>query len=117
MCKSYRKINYNEMKDEEFQLKDFFKSLTLSRARTLFSVKVNMIPAPMNYMSDPTSISQGWVCKSCNDNLLCGTSHLSVCRRFQHLQDIDWGNDLEVANYFNRIIKIREDDEKEDNNV
>ena len=112
MCKTYRKINCNEMEEEEFQLKDFFKSLTLSRARTLFSVKVNMIRASMNYMSDPISISQGWVCKSCSDNVLCSTSHLTVCRRFQHLQNIDWGNDHQVANYFIKIIKIREDDEK-----
>ena len=104
MCKNYRKVDYDTIKEEEFKLQDFFECLTLSKARTIFSVKVNMIHAPMNYMSDPMNSGEGgWLCKSCDDKLLCSTNHLKVCSRFRHLQNIDWTDDAEVAIYFQVI--------------
>ena len=53
MCKGLKKVDYFQLKNEDFELKEYFKTLSLKQSRTLFSIKTNMVNAKMNYMSDP----------------------------------------------------------------
>ena len=53
MCRKYKKVDYFQLKEEDFELKDFFRTLSLSESRMIFKIKTNMVKAKMNTMSDP----------------------------------------------------------------
>ena len=108
MCKGLKKIDYFQLKDEEFELKEFFKKLSLKQSRTLFAIKTNMLNAKMNYMSDPRFSSEMWKCVECNQQ--CTTEHLKRCIKYERLRtNMDWSNDEKVIDYFQKVIKSREE--------
>ena len=45
MVRFLKKVDYFQVKDEEYKLKDFFKTLTLTQARTQFLISTNMARA------------------------------------------------------------------------
>ena len=111
MCKGYKKINYFQLSDEDFELKEFFRTLSLSESRTMFAIKTNMVKSKMNYMSDPMFSKEMWRCEICN--MQCSTEHITVCSKYKRLRtNIDWSSDKEVVKYFQSVIKLREEDDK-----
>ena len=108
MTRGLKKIDYFELQNEEFGLKDFFKTLTLSQGRTKFSILTNMIPAKMNYMSDPAFSKALYEC-DCKEGLLSSTRHFKFCKKFDFLRlNIDWTNDQQVIEYFQQALKLEE---------
>ena len=117
MCKHYRKLDYFELREDTFELKRFFKDLPLARARTLFCIKVNMIRyTKMNFMNDPVFAKQNYKCENCDK--LCSTDHILICEGYKQLREgKDLSSDSDLITYFQDVIRIRENNEKEKNIV
>ena len=106
--RSIKKVDYLLLKEEKFELKDFFRNLSLAESRTMFAIKTNMVRAKMNYMSDKNYAHDMWKCNECN--MQCSTEHIKVCPKYRHLRtNIDWENDGMIVKYFQQVIKLRED--------
>ena len=112
MIKSLKKVDYFELKDEQCELKDEFKTLTLSQARTHFLIVTNMIRAKLNYMSDPVYSKELYRC-DCGEELLCSTKHYKVCKKYEKYRtNIDWTKNTQVIQYYQTVLKMRENEEK-----
>ena len=72
-----------------------------------------MLPAKMNFMSDPMNIKQQYKCTDCDENAIESSDHMRVCKAFKHLRtNIDWTSDQDCAKYFQRVMKLREINDK-----
>ena len=77
----------------------------------MFAIKTNMVQSKMNFMSDPRYSKEMWRCEECNKQ--CSTEHTTICSKYKQLRtNIDWSSDKEVVKYFQSVIKLREEDDK-----
>ena len=74
MMKNLKKIDYFQLKDNNYKINEVFKTLTLSQARTHFLILTNMVRAKLNYMSDPVYSRDLYKCE-CEEGLLSSTQH------------------------------------------
>ena len=112
MIKKLKKVDYFQLKNEKYELNEVLRTLTLSGARTHFLILTNMIRAKTNYMSDPVYSRELYLC-DCGDGLLCSTQHYKVCRKYEKFRmNIDWTDNNQVIRYYQKILKLRENEEK-----
>ena len=112
LIRPLKKVDYFTVKDKEYKLKDFFKTLTLAQARTQFLISTNMARAKINYMSDPVYSKELYLC-DCEEGLICSTMHFKVCSKYEkHRQNIDWTDNVQVIQYYEKVLKLREIEEK-----
>ena len=110
--KPYKKIDYFKMKDEPFEMKGYLKTMTLARARTLFSLKVGTTQSiRYNHMSDKKYASELWMCpNSCNR--IESLSHIAyMCPKYdspKKNRDII-NSDRDLADFFRDIVKMRDE--------
>ena len=83
------------MKDEEDSKKEYLEQLTLSEARTLFRVRTRMVKCKMNQSGDKKNKSSLWKCGECG--FIDSQAHI-----------IHWNSDVDVANYFKEVLRIRD---------
>ena len=136
-CKSYKKLNYNKLSLEKFELKEYFKSMTISRARLFFKIQSSVTPTVrINFKSDKKFKSQKWICTDCmqenneksieqNNDVVtinissreyCGFTdsqeHLMLqCRANEDLREGKdvVGNNEDCVSFFQQLIKRRLD--------
>ena len=71
-------IDYWKLKDEPFELKKYFKELTLRDARVKFSLDTKMFrELKAEFSSDPKNEAQLWVCEFCLR--VQSLRHMKVC--------------------------------------
>ena len=76
------------------------------------NILTNMIRAKTNYMSDLVYSRELYLC-DCGDGLLCSTQHYKVCRKYEKFRmNIDWTDNNQVIRYYQKILKLRENEEK-----
>ena len=65
--KSYKKLKYDDFKDEEFRVQPYLQKLNIPQARTMFKLKSLMTPTVrMNFLSDPKHAADIWTCIGCS---------------------------------------------------
>ena len=103
MIRNLRKVDYFDVKDDKYELKEFFKRLTLTQARTQFLISTNMIRAKLNFASDPVFSKELYLC-DCEEGLISSRKHFKVCKKYEkHRRNI---------NYYVKVLKLCEDEEK-----
>ena len=106
-----KKVDYQKLMTEEFQLQPYFKSLTVTNARTFFASESGMMKhVKLNFSHDPKYSNSNWVCENEGCNAISSNSHLMWCPGYQTLRigkDIE-KNPLDLIKYFQEIIKIRD---------
>ena len=104
----YKKLDYNSLVDEKFEVKDYFKSLRLSNARLKFRIRTKMVDKiAFNFSSDPKYVGRLWQCMHCER--IDSQSHVLTCVGYKHLRvgkNLDSDNDL--VSYFREVIVLRE---------
>ena len=87
LCRDYKKIDYFQLKHENFEVKSYFKDLTVKESRVLFSIHSNTIScAKMNRMSDPQFLRELYKCSECP--LMSSTSHFLFCEGFSKIRQV-----------------------------
>ena len=115
--KPYKKINYFEMKEEEFKIKDYFKSMNLEEARMMFSLRMKTTKnIKSHFPSDKKYSAKLWKC-SPDCEKIDTIEHIAFdCPKYEHLKhnkDIR-NSDLDLVHFFKEVIKLREDEAKTD---
>ena len=105
MCKGYTKVNYFEMKEEDFGLHESCKTLTLIESRSLFAIKYCMNRASkLNFASDPVFSKQLYLCE-CGE--ISSNLHFRYCRKYEFLRiGKDLSSDKVLVQYFHDINKL-----------
>ena len=63
----YKKVNLDELKDEDFQPKKYLSELSVTKARLRFKIKSQMTPTvKMNFQSDTQYKLDLWACPGCS---------------------------------------------------
>ena len=113
---SYKKLRFEDYKDEKFKTQPYLSTLNISDARTRFKIKSLMTPTiKMNFPSDPGYTRDLWNCPGCSeDGDVAGCrdtqSHVLICPGYAFLRhDIDLSQDKNLVRYFKEVIKIRLD--------
>ena len=115
--KEYKKLDYNELKLEHCDLKNYMRTLNLFDARLRFKIRAHMTPTiQMNFKNDPTFKANLWSCTGCDrinkDSLapvnVDTQAHVLVCVGYTDLRDgKDLDDDKDLVSYFSAIIRRR----------
>ena len=106
MMKSLSKME--GMKDDIFELKNYFKEMTLQQARMQFKLRTHMTICRMNFSNDMENRQSLWKCNSCETNIDT-QSHIFFCPAYKTLREgKSLDNDTDVVNYFIEVMRIRE---------
>ena len=104
----YRKLDYDQLKNESFEIKDYLKKLQLGNARCKFRIRTKMVEnIAFNFSSDPAYVSRLWCCTHCD--CMDSQSHVLVCDGYKYLrQDRDLSSDNDLVAYFRDVISLRD---------
>ena len=120
--RKYSKLNRKEFENEGLKMKDYICNMSLSDARTTFRVRSSTLPFKMNMKSDRKASEVNWRCDSCFSSntspglTLCPetTSHVLLCPAYAPLREgLSLDSDLDVAKYFQAVLKIRQEEDKQ----
>ena len=109
--KQYKKINYDEIKDETFEVKSYLKSLSLPQARLRMRLRAGMVGSvKFNFQSDKKFTEVNWRC-SCGQ--IDSQRHIeNNCVKYDDLRDkFDTKDDLGLVSFFDAVLKRREEEE------
>ena len=106
--KKYKKLDYEVIKEENCELKDYIKSLNLPDARLKFAMQAKMTKTvQMNFKGEPKYIKNGWKCQDCDTPDT--QDHILRCPCYQQLRvgkNLD--SDKDLVQYFRKVIQVRE---------
>ena len=112
--KTYKKLNYDELTKEEYEVKDYINKLPLAKSRTFMHYRAKMLKGfKMNFQSDPIFEKENFKC-------VCGRissqNHaLNSCDLYEDLLDIHDTESTEgLIDFFDAVLqrKQEEDDKK-----
>ena len=116
--KSYKKLNYEDYKNQELKVQPYLHKLNISQARMRFKIKSLMTPTVrMNFPSDPGYTLDLWRCVGCSsDGDPIGyrdtQRHIIACHGYAALrQEKDMNDDRDLVIFFQQVIKQRQDTE------
>ena len=98
---------------EDFSLKPYFETLSLTEARIKFRIRTYMVKTvKMNFPSDPIYTRELWECNECPQ--IDTQSHiLMTCPGYQHLRvNKNFDNDHDLVKFFQQVIDLRESVDK-----
>ena len=104
----YKKLNAHDLSQEEFETKEYFKELSLPKARTKFAIDTKVLKTvKTNFSSDAKNEEELWKCDQCTR--VDSIRHLIRCPFFADLRvDKDLKNNNEdIVDYFQEIVKYR----------
>ena len=84
--KKYSKLKDGPMMDENFELRDYIKSMKLQDARVKFALRSKMYDVSFNYRNDPKNAAECWRCDSCMSGSIQTQSHILYCEAFSDLR-------------------------------
>ena len=104
----FKKLDYNTLCEEKFEIKDYFKALNLPDARLKFSLRTKMTKTvQMNFKGNPRYAKNGWKCLECDTSDT--QDHIVRCRSYQDIRiGKDLNSDKDLVDYFRAVIKMRE---------
>ena len=106
--KSYTKIDYFEMENDDFEMKKYFKKYLLKDARTKFALDCKMLrTVKSNFSSDKEYRDELWECEAG-----CGRvdtiRHVQVCPGYEALRmNRNMNDSLDVVHYFQDVLELR----------
>ena len=105
----YKKISYEELSKEQFELKPYIRQLNMSLARDKFRLRSKMTrTVKFNFPSDKKFKADMWRCWHCPS--IDSQAHVRVCPAYHELRhDKDLNNDKDLVLYFRQVIKLRDD--------
>ena len=97
-----------EFANEEYGTKEYFKTLSLHDARTIFKKRSKITQhIKMNFPSDEHYRKKLWKCDSCQ-SAIDTQSYVLWCRAYVKLRENkDLNNDQDIAQYLQEVLEIR----------
>ena len=104
----YEKLDYDVLKEERYEAKEYLRTLNLYDARLKFAIRSKMVQTvAFNYSSDPKHSSQLWHCTHCDR--MDSQTHILSCDSYLYLRNgKDLSSDKDLVTYFREVISLRE---------
>ena len=104
----YQKLDYDIVKNEKYEMKDYVKNLYLHEGRMKFQIRSKMVKTvAFNFSSDPKFSSQLWQCSHCDK--MDSQSHILICDSYKPMREgKDLNCDKDLVAYFKDVISLRE---------
>ena len=78
MVKTYKKLDYDQLKEEDYGLKSYLKNMNMNQARTCFAVRSKTLrTVQMNFKNKPEYMYNLWKCICGDDD---DQTHLNHCK-------------------------------------
>ena len=110
LMKSYQKIDYFERKNEDFELKDYIKNMTLENCRVMFGLRSKMTRTiKTHFFSDKEYAKSLWLCTFCEskiDTIFHAKNCIFLAKIRQKYQNLDC--DDQLMGLFKDILKNRD---------
>ena len=74
MTRKYKKIDYDKVAEDDFNMKDYFKTLKVDFARSKFKIISHMMPLALSQKSNMKYKERGWICLGCKGTPSTGVS-------------------------------------------
>ena len=106
--KEYKKINLDELKKENFEIKPYMCKLNLQSARTKFAIRTKMTKTvKLNYKNDPSNKNKLWMCDDCSS--VDSQEHILWCPAYGHLRlEKNLEDDRDLTRYFQQVLQLRD---------
>ena len=107
--KSYKKIDFFSHKEENLEIRSYFKTMNLQQCRTMFSLRAESTKSVKTHqMSNKTYERDDWACKCGEIDTL---SHILRCPEYEHLRESKdlVSSDEDIVKYFQNVIKMRDE--------
>ena len=106
------KIDYIQMKKEQFDIKDYFKTMALTQSRLKFSLDMKMTRTiKSHYFGEKEFADSLWFCPG-HCNRIDSIQHIAwSCEQYDHLKqgkDI-LNNDHDLVKFIQQVIKQRDE--------
>ena len=110
--KRYRKLDYFDLKHEQYELKPYLKTMNLCDARTMFRIRSQMIlQVKLSCMNDEVYANENYACEECG--CISSYSHIKWCPGYEHLRKYkDLNNPTHLVHYFQEVMKLRDETDK-----
>ena len=107
--KTYKKLDYNELSYEVYEVKSYLKNMSIAKSRTNMSIRSKMCrTVQTNFSNDKAYAANLWTCVHCP--AVDSMDHLRWCQGYSHLRDgLDLDTDMDMVTYVQAIIKMREE--------
>ena len=111
--KTSKKFSFLSHKDEDFDIKPYFKSMKLHECRTMFGIRsMTTETIKSHQMSNKDFAKKLWLCKCGETDSI---SHVKRCLIFEEIRtnlDIE-NNETDMVKYFQEVIRLRNDTPEE----
>ena len=104
---SYKKLDVDKLKRDEFQMKEYFNYMKLGDVRTKFAIDNRMVKTvKSDFPSDPTYTDELWQCEECTR--IDSIRHIKICPGYEELRaDKDLRKDSDLVLYFQEVLAKR----------
>ena len=112
--KGFKKLNQEELAQEEFKVKDYLKHLTPIEARVKFALRTQQLRTiRMNQMNNQDFARKLWRCPHCHHDghglSVDSQAHVLMCQSYKHLREVkNMEVDKDLVAYFQSVMKLRD---------
>ena len=110
---TYTKLDVEKLRSEEYEEKDYLRTMNVSSGRTMFSARSSMLSTiQWNFKGNPRYRANNYLCK-CGDRDT--QSSLLNCTSYKHLRDglNVLHSDSDLVKYYQLVIEERRKEERE----
>ena len=94
--------------EEQFQAKEYLKTMKIENARTKFKLRTHMLNVKFNYKHMAQNEKSLWQCDSCQ-TAIDTQSHIMWCPSYSELKEgKNINNDNDLIEYIKSVMKIRD---------
>ena len=107
MTRPSKKLNFENLSQEKFELKEYLTKMNLVDARMKFAIRTRMTASVMMNFKGMTEFKNiGWKCQTCNEPDT--QEHVLICPEYKHLREgKSLSNDNDLVEYFRKVICLR----------
>ena len=108
-ARNYKKIDYLSMACEDYEMKEYFTTLDLNRARIKFRERAKCMKTCMtHFSSDQNYLKAMFECINCSEGKIDTLSHWRECTSFSKFrQHRNLDSDRNLVDYYQDIIQMR----------
>ena len=108
LLESYKKLDSDKIREEEYGQKTYLKSMNISSARTLFSARASMLSTvKANFKNDARYAAVDYMCE-CGDHVDTQSDLLTCALYEKHREGLDLLNsDDHLVKYYQLVIQER----------
>ena len=113
--KQLKKINFQEISQETFEIKEYMRNLTYEEALLRFRIRSKVVKTiKTHFKNDKVFSEELWSCDRCSR--LDTSDHLLYhCSKYDDLREgLSFDKDEDLVSFFRKVIERRENDDKND---